>query len=430
MEIKVLLTFCLILLGCIVLKLPVLLALGCGLMLFVGYGLWRGFSLAQLFKMCWESIVTIHNILLTFVLIGMLTASWRASGTIPVIITLASKLIDPHCFAMTAFILNAMISFLIGTSFGTVATIGVICMSIAQTLQIDSFWVAGAIVSGIYFGDRCSPVSTSALLVATLTETDLYENIKRMLKTCAVPTLICCGIYYWMGRQTGVSSEAIVVRGIFASSFDLSLWCLLPAVVVIGLALLRVNVKSTMGASIITAIGVAAVIQGLDLLNIGKFLLLGYTAPTAALGKLLNGGGVISMVTVFCVVCIACCYSGIFTGTGLLTNIIANIEKDSQSLGRYPTVLLTAIIGGMIACNQSLNIMLTHQLVQGMYSSPEELAVDMEDSAVIMSPCVPWNIAVAVPLTIIGASSLCILAACFLYVLPLWRLLVPYRLLK
>lgn len=423
MELLTLGLFCTVLISCIVGHFPLLAALAVGLVIFLAYGFLKDFGLSSLAKMCWESILTIRNILITFFLIGMLTAIWRACGTIPVIITLASGFISPGSFVMTTFLLNALVSFLIGTSFGTVATMGVICISIAHSLQLDSFWVSGAIISGIYFGDRCSPVSTSALLVSTLTETDLYKNLKLMLKTCLLPTLAVCGIYYYVGSKTAAVTSTVDVRSLFSTCFNLELWCVLPAVIILLLALIRVQVKLTMGASIAAALVIAAVFQNTSVMDMGKLLVFGYEAPSVQLGKLLNGGGIISMLKPVAIVGIASCYSGIFQGTGLLDNIQKKVLGLADSKGNFFTVLLTSIVMGMIACNQTLNIMLTNQLCKEMTWEKEQLALALEDTAVLVSPAIPWNLAVAVPLATIGAEDNCILAACYLYAVPLFRLL-------
>lgn len=424
METLTLAAFCLVLVFCIMLKLPLLLALGTGLFIFLAYGSYRKFSFVKLLQMCWESILTVQNILITFFLIGMLTATWRVCGTIPVIISLATGFINPASFFLTTFLLTSLIAFLIGTSFGTAATIGVICMSMAQTMDMDSFWTAGAIISGCYFGDRCSPVSTSALLIATLTKTELHDNIKLMFKTCWLPLLATCAIYYGVGMNA-TSATASSVQELFAQGFVLSSWCVLPAIVILVLSLLRIPVKPTMSISIAFAIVLGMLLQNMSLSTVGSTLLFGYESTVPELAKMLNGGGLISMVTPAAIVCIASCYSGIFQGTGLLNALQDKLLTLRDSCGTFAAILATAILTAMIACNQTLNIMLTHQLCTSLELPKEELAIDLEDTAVLVSPLTPWNIAAAVPLAAIGAPAVCLLAACYLYLLPLYRLVVP-----
>lgn len=422
MELFVLALFCTVLITCIGLGLPVLLPLCIGLMIFLGYGVYKGLSLGELLKMCWTSILTVHTILLTFFLIGFLTASWRACGTIPVIVTLSTGFIMPSYFILAVFLLNTLISFLIGTSFGTVATMGVICLSIAKVMMMNLFWTVGAIISGIYFGDRCSPVSTSALLVATVTKTDLYDNIKRMMKSCAIPFAVTCAIYYFVGARGVSAPGSFDVRSIFSSSFNLSVICVLPAVAILALALMRVEVKRTMGVSILMATFIGIAVQNISLADTFNILLWGYKAPNAELAKMLNGGGIFSMISPASIVCIASCYSGIFKGTGLIEGLQSKILVVEKKLGGFAAIFITTIVGAMIACNQSLNIMLAEQLCDKLDFSKEEIALAIEDTAVVISPLIPWNIAAAVPLATLGASSVCLLAACFLYLLPLYRL--------
>ena len=116
-------------------------------------------------------------------LIGALTASWRASGTIAYLVSYASEIISPSWSLLGTFILNAALSSLIGTSFGTAATMGVVTMSLCVGMGVSPFWAGGAALAGAYVGDRCSPVSTSAQLVCAVTGTELYKNIKNMLRT-------------------------------------------------------------------------------------------------------------------------------------------------------------------------------------------------------------------------------------------------------
>lgn len=180
---------------CILTGSELLYALGAGFFLFVGYGLYKKYSLSDVLSMAWKGVMSVRTIFIVFMLIGMLTGVWRASGTIAYIITLASDFIEPSIFILIAFLLNCAVSFLLGTSFGTSATMGVITMSIGMTIGMPPAMVGGAILAGVYFGDRMSPVSTSALLVSVLTEVDLYTNIRNMAKSAVLPFLISCVIY-------------------------------------------------------------------------------------------------------------------------------------------------------------------------------------------------------------------------------------------
>ena len=194
--------FCGGLLLCLLLDWSILYALLAGLLLFLLYGRRKGFGWKALLGMALAGVKTVKNILITFLLIGVLTALWRAAGTIPVIVCYAARLIRPGVFLVMTFLLNAGVSVLTGTSFGTAATIGVICAAMGATMGVDARLTGGAVLAGAFFGDRCSPVSTSALLVSELTKTDIYGNIRRMLRTALVPFLLSVAFYFALGLFT------------------------------------------------------------------------------------------------------------------------------------------------------------------------------------------------------------------------------------
>ena len=171
-----------------------------GLVLFFAYGLVKKKTWKQMLVFSWQGVKTAKNILLTFLLIGMMTAVWRASGSIAFIVYYASGICVPSIMLLASFLLCSLVSFLTGTAFGTAATMGVICMTMAKSMNASEVLAGGTVLAGIYFGDRCSPVSTSALLVSELTRTDLYENLKGMAKTAAVPFAVSC-VIYWVCRH-------------------------------------------------------------------------------------------------------------------------------------------------------------------------------------------------------------------------------------
>ena len=174
MELAVLTLFAVLLIGALAAGVPILYALIAGLILFSAYSLKCGFTLEQTGKMCLKGVNTVKNVLITMTIIGVLTGLWRSSGTIPAIVGYCVQLITPSVFLLLTFLLNSLVSFLIGTSFGTAATMGAICIAMAQAMDISL--AGGAAISGAFFGDRCSPVSTSTLLVAEVTHTDMVES--------------------------------------------------------------------------------------------------------------------------------------------------------------------------------------------------------------------------------------------------------------
>lgn len=403
--------FCLALLVCIVLRTNILYALLAGLVIFTLYGKKQGFSWKELGKMICSGVKTSASVLLVFPLIGILTAFWRACGTLPFIICCAVDLIRPEILLLMTFLLNCGVSMLTGTAFGTAATMG-----------MDPVLLGGAMLSGVYFGDRCSPVSTSALLVSELTETNIYDNIKRMLKTALVPFLLSCGVYAALGMAKSGSGAAGELWSLYGREMTLHWVMCLPAVLILILSVLRVNVKKAMSVSILAAVVLCIFLRHLDAVTILKTAILGYTASDAEVGAMLNGGGIISMVRVALIVMISSAYSGIFRRTGLLDGLCGRVTALRDKTSSYTSMLLTAVLASLLACNQTLTIILTHQLCAPSQKDKEEFAINLENSAVVIAPLIPWSIAGATPLSTVGAPMTGMAFACFLYILPLCEL--------
>ena len=423
MEMLTIVLFCIILILCIILNIPILYALLGGLLIFCIYGRRKGHTLKQLLHMIISGVKTAKNILLVFVLIGMLTALWRACGTIPMIICYAVRLIHPRSVVLMSFLLNCGVSVLTGTSFGTAATMGVICMTMAASMGANPVLVGGAILSGVYFGDRCSPVSTSALLISELTGTSIFDNIKRMLRTALLPFLLTGGIYAATGFMGGGAGTAVDLRQLFGSEVHLHWSVLIPAVTILVLSALRVNVKAAMSASIASAAGICLFIQHRTINEVFILAVQGFHAANREVGVMLDGGGIVSMLKVMAIVCISSSYAGIFRQTGLLDGIKELLIKMSKRITPFGGMLVTSLVAGIIACNQTLTIMLTHQLCSGIEPDRQELAINLENSAVVIAPLIPWSIAGAGPLDSVGAPTASLFAACFLYILPLYTLL-------
>ena len=372
--------------------------------------------------MALDGVLTVRNILITFVLIGVLTALWRAAGTIPVIVCYASALIRPSIYLLMTFLLNCGVSVLTGTSFGTSATMGVICAAMGATMGVDPRLIGGAVLSGVYFGDRCSPVSTSALLVAELTHTSIFDNLRSMARSALVPFLLSCAVFGVLGSLSARSGELLDLRALFGRAFTLHPLALLPAAVILLLSALRVSVKLAMLASILTAVPLCVALQHVVPAELLRIALTGYRAADAEVASMLDGGGILSMVRVSGIVCLSASYSGIFRKTGLLDGAKRGIEALAAKSTPFAAMLCTSIVGGMVACNQTLTTMLTHQLCLGLKQDDGSYALDLEDTAIIVSPLVPWSIAGGVPLAAVGAPTSALLFACYLYLLPLWRL--------
>lgn len=423
MNIIFLLLFCIALIFCVSLNYSILYALVFGVFIFSLFAKYKGIKWKQILILISKGAKTTKNILIVFILIGILTSLWRSCGTIPYIIGYSVNIIKPGIFILMIFLLNALISLLTGTSFGTAATMGVICITMANASGINPAVAGGAMLSGAFFGDRCSPVSTSALLVSEVTGTNLYSNIKAMIKTAIIPFSIVCLIYLVIGLFTTQDNSTSDLISEFSNDFKLSWLTLLPALIIVLFSLLRINVKWTMIASIIVASIIAITLQERTFTEILKTSFFGYTTNNSNIAGMLNGGGILSMIKVSAIVCISASYSELFIVTGMLDFIEKKVKVWAKRIGNYSATLITSLFTSSISCNQVLAIILTNQICRGNYKENKSMAVDLEDSAVVIPPLIPWSIASAVPITTTGSPMLSIVFSFFLILLPLWRVI-------
>ena len=424
-SIVAILLFSMSLIVCLLLKLSVVYALIIGYMIFVIYGLIKGHNLIVLIKKSFEGVLTVKNILLVFILIGMITALWRASGTIAFIVYMGSRLISPSILILLTFLLCSILSVLIGTSLGTAATMGVICASIGKAMGVNSYYVGGAVLSGIYFGDRCSPMSTSALLITELTKTNLYTNIKLMIKTSIIPFIVTCLFYLFLGFKSKVSNISVDVTEIFKQNYNLNIIVIIPAILIIILSILKINVKKTMLVSIVMSFIISMFIQKETIVSLIKYCIFGYNNSNQKLNLMMKGGGILSMINVGLIVGISSSYSGIFKETRMLVSLKEYLKLFSKKTSNYFVVFLSSIVSGAIACNQSLGIILTNELCRELVEK-QKMSIILENTVILLVGLIPWNIAMDVPLKAIGVGFMSGLFAFYLYFLPLWNLFLDF----
>ena len=417
------LLFSLSLITCLLLKFSVVYPLVIGYIIFIIYGLIKRHNLIILIKKSFEGVLTVKNILLVFILIGMITALWRASGTIAFIVYMGSKLISPSILILLTFLLCSILSVLIGTSLGTAATMGVICASIGKTMGANPYYVGGAVLSGIYFGDRCSPMSTSALLIAELTKTNLYTNIKLMIKTSIIPFIVTCLFYLLLGFKSTISNISANVTEIFKQNYNLNIIVIIPAILIVILSILKINVKKTMLVSIVISFIIAIFIQRDSIVALINYCIFGYHHPNERLNLMMKGGGILSMVNVSLIVGISSSYSGIFKETKMLVSLKKHLKDFSKKTSSYFVIFLSSIISGAIACNQSLGTILTNELC-GELVEKQKMAIILENTIILLVGLIPWNIAMGVPLKTIGIGVMSGIYAFYLYFLPLWNLIL------
>lgn len=398
-----------------------------GLICFTLVSLGRGYKLNELCKMMGNGSKKSLIVIKIFFLIGVITAVWRACGTIAFIVYYGMIFMSAKYFILSAFVLCCIVSFLLGTSFGTVGTIGVVLIVLAKSGSVDINVAAGAIIAGAYFGDRCSPMSSSANLVAVLTNTELYINIKNMMKTSIIPFVLSIVGYILLSQSHPLVFYDNQIGNAILNTFDISIIVLFPAIVILFLAAFRVDVKLSMSISIMSGILIGIFIQHITFWAMLNYIVTGYYLDrTDFLAEIIQGGGLYSMLKVSLIVLISSAYSGIFEGTDLLREIDFFFEGLSQKIGVYSAVILSSIATAAFSCNQTLAVMLTHQFEHKIYEkrkiSNYQLALDLENTVILISALIPWNIAGAVPAAALSADSGFIIYALYLFLVPLTNL--------
>lgn len=391
----------------------------------------RGVSIRDGFRYLIEGGKESLGVLKIFILIGAIVSLWMISGTVPSIVYYGINLIHPSFFAVSAFILSAFISMLLGTSFGTIGTVGISLIVMARAGGGNTLIIAGAILSGAYLGDRASPMSSSANLVASITNTNLYDNIKRMTKTSLMPLIISLGLYLILSLFMPVNYSNSDILSQLTETFNINIIALLPALIIIVLSFFKIEVKISMFVSMTVAAIISFIFQHATCSEIIKTAIFGFQLPIDnPLYSIIKGGGIISMIKLAFIVFLSSALTGIFQGANLLDFIEEYLNKIKRPDTLFLTTIITSIISSMVGCTQVLAVMLTKMTMNDTYIrlgyDKEHLALDLENSAIVIAPLIPWNVAVLVPLTTLGVDARAILFSFYLILLPLISLMSTY----
>ena len=398
---------------------PVAWAMAFGVAVFALLGLRLGFRPRALWRMAWEKGKQSLLVLRILLLIGAITGLWRSSGTIAYCIYYGVRIITPRLFILFAFLLTAALSYALGTSFGVASTAGVIFMALARSGGVNEAVAAGAVLSGVYFGDRCSPVSSSANLVAAVTGTPLYRNVRRMFLTALPATALAVLLYLWLSLENPITGVDLAVTDALRQNFSLTWPALLPAAAILLLPLCRVPILWTLAASAALSALVGALLQGFSPWELALAAVLGYQPEQEALAAVMAGGGMSGMFSTCAVVFCTALYTGILDGTGALTPLEGCLHRAAARFGRLPVMLGTSVAVIALFCNQSVAVLLSHQLLHRSYPDREELALDIENTGIILAGMVPWSIASSVPMAMMGSGSEALPYALLLWLIPL-----------
>ena len=388
----------------------------------------RGYPAREVAAMAGRGIRTAMVVLRVLLVIGCLTALWRASGTIAWFVHAGLTLVTPRSFVLMAFLLSSALSMTFGSAFGVAGTAGVVLAVMARTGGASLAMTAGAVLSGAYLGERLSPASSSAALAAALAEEDQNRMQRSMWRTTPLPLLLSLGIYGGLSQLSPLRQVDPTLLTALEGAFDLHWLAVTPAVLLLALTFFRVPTVRAILASCVLGAILAAALQGETPGALARSCVLGFQVEHPELSGILSGGGVISMANGMCIVFFSCASSGIFRGAELMEPVKRRLERLAERTDLYFATMAVALLSAALLCNQSVALVLTGQMMGDGYRRREgggaELARALGNTAIPMAALVPWAIAASVPLAAMEAPSYSIVFACFLYLCPLcdWML--------
>ncbi len=417
------LIFAITMIASIIYNFSMVVPLLAGYVAFSAVALLRGSRFSDILSCSFAGIKKSFVVVKIMICIGVLTGMWRAGGTILFFVYYGAGLITPRTFILLTFILCGVLSYALGTSFGVAGTMGYILMTIAAASGANLTMTAGAVMSGIYVGDRCSYASSSAVLTAMLTDTKLEKNVPMMLKTGWIAMGLTAAMYGILSFVFPAGATDSAILSAITDEYSIALPTLVPALIMFILPLFHVPVWITMLISAATAYLCAVFIQGGGALEMLKVCIMGMPKGTGAISSLLAGGGIISMVEISLILMISCTYSEIFERARMLKQVTEKIGRLIEKIGRFLTTLIIGTLSCCLFCNQTIADIVSVNVLGSAYresgGESDEFAMDIENSLIVTAGLVPWCLACKVPLLLIGADMSSLPFAFLLYLLPI-----------
>ncbi|WP_022727627.1 Na+/H+ antiporter NhaC [Fodinicurvata sediminis] len=348
------------------------------------------------------------------IVVGMIIGVWIASGTVPTLIYYGLVILSPEVFLAAAMILCSLVSVSLGTSWGTVGTVGLALMGIGEGFGIPMYWTAGAVVSGAFFGDKISPLSDTTNLAPAVTGVNIFDHIRNMLPTTIPAMLIALVIYGVAGYtllEAGESSFGRIesITTALQENFLISPWLLLPALLVIVLAVMKQPPIPSLFAGVVVGGLMAMLFQGVGMHDVFSYANSGYSIDTGVseIDSLLNSGGIQSMMWTISLILIALGFGGALERTGCLEAIInAILVKVHSFAGVQSSAIGTSFATNLVAGDPYLSIALPGRMYapvyRGMGYSTLNLSRATEEGGTLMSPLIPWNAGGAFVITALG----------------------------
>jgi NhaC family Na+:H+ antiporter len=396
--------------------------------------------------------------LIILLLIGAIAGTWMASGVIPTLIYYGLKILHPSIFLPASCIICAIISLLTGSSWTTIATLGVALMGIGRALGFEDGWIAGAIISGAYFGDKVSIMSDTTVLASSTSDVPLFSHIRYMMVT-TIPSLIIALIVFTIAGISGsttAGTDSIAIEQALQSTFNISPWLLIVPIITGVLISRRLPAIITLFASATMAAIAIAIAQpdillaitGSDtpsLMNSLQAIISAATTSTSVetgnelLNELVATRGMGGMMdTIWLIIC-AMCFGGVMYGSGMLTAISQLfIRMARRTVSVVASSVCSGIFFNLTTGDQYISIILTGKLFSNLYDNRglerRLLSRSVEDSATVTSVLIPWNSCGMTQSTVLGVATLTYLPYCIFNIIsPLMSIFmaaIGYKIIK
>lgn len=374
--------------------------------------------------------------ILILLLIGALSGTWMLSGVIPTMIYYGIKLMSPSFFLVASVIICSIVSVATGSSWSTIATVGVAIIGIGNAFNMNTSIVAGAVISGAYFGDKMSPLSDTTNLASAIAGTDIFTHIRYLLYTTTptyLITLIIFGVIgLWYHTSPEISDTDMILSGI-ESTFHITPRLFLVPILLAFIIIKKVPPVPAMLVGIGLGILFALIFQGQLINNLIQgeqfsnayqlivqtiFGRMELSTGTPEIDSLLSTRGMEGMLNTVWLIIMAMIFSGVMEAGGFLKRIseaLLSVVKSDTSL--ITTTISTCILFNITSCDQYLSIVVPGKMTQQIYKDrglkPEVLSRALEDSATVTSVLIPWNTCGATQARVLGVATLDYLPYCF-----------------
>ena len=378
-----------------------------GFVAFLG-GILNKVSPLTMIKEVWENIKSVFVPIMILLLVGALAGTWLVSGVIPAMVYYGLQVLNPSIFLPASVIICAIISIATGSSWTTSATVGIALIGIGGALGIHPGMIAGAVISGAYFGDKMSPLSDTTNLAPAMAGTDIFTHIRYMSIT-TVPTIIITLIVFSIISAnidpTG-SADVTDLLGSIDSAFTISPLLFLVPLAVIALILLKTKPLAALGIGVLLAAVFAFVFQPDVLSSLADSNIKAITNSVLSdtqiatdnekLNDLFSAGGMQGMLWTIFLICCAMVFGGIMDAIGALARITkALLSVASTVFGLFASTVISCLGLNTIASDQYLAIVIPGKMFKKAFEdkglAPENLSRTLEDSGTVTSVLIPWN---------------------------------------